>query len=339
MLLDFPQPSWFGRIASAGATNVKLQITNKTFGDFGTIHAADPAKTLAGNQLAAGDTGFFLVRTDNAANLMKLVGTPTTTDIAIASLAADESVITTVDRVPGVETAVFPSQPNKWVAVAVTGTVAGSFDLSGVVGTEDTSYATSTPAAPAYASICTPQNVLAMHDDGSDFGSDDEGLSDLQLPLPSGFSFFGADVGQVQVSTNGWLSFFPQTNSFGLAGNTTLPSARQPLALVAPYWSDLFGVVACAEITATTMIVEWQGESAISGAPVAFQVHLDATTGAVEFVYNPDTSNMADDGTDATIGLQDFVGGHAVLYDFDGLDGSGNPFSLQTSLALLATPN
>jgi len=315
ILIDDPQTSFF--IAAHAANTVPsdsyaLTFAPKSYIDFGVIHAGDAAVDEPNNSLAAGGTAYFLVETDDGANLVKLVGTPSGTDIAIHALAPDESVATTVDAGPGVETAVLPTQLGKWTAIAVTGTTAGTFDLSAVVAPE-TGY-TQAAASTTFTSICSAATQVPMVPDASGFDpgdGSDEGLS-APLALPPGFTFFGAQVGQIQLSSNGWASL--QTDqTLAAFENIDMPGATQPNALIAPYWTDLAGIEVCARTVGSVMTIEWDGTTFGGAQTVAIQLQLDGATGAITMLYGP---AMTDNGGDATVGIEDFGGEAASKVEF-----------------------
>lgn len=307
--------------ANAAATDsFALTVSKKDYIDFGTINAGDAAVDKTNNALTAGATVDFFVQTNDAANLLKFVGTPNGgllgPDITLNELNPDESNAVSVNGAlgSGAETLVVPAQAAKWVAVSVTGSNAttGAFDLSAVVTTES-AYTQSNPSA-TFTSICTAGTTVVMHDDGSGFGADDEGLSQ-PMPVPSGFQFFGASVGQIQISTNGWASFQTDQASAQMA-NADMPNAGVPNAVIAPYWSDLGGVTVCARTSGSTMTIEWQGFSWATFANVSVQAQLNATNNTITFLYDA-AGNMDDDGSDATVGVEDFGGAAASKLEYN----------------------
>ena len=312
---------------TASTDSYKLTFAKKNYIDLGTVNTGDPAATSTNNAIAASGTVDFFVLTNNAGNLMKFVGTPTTANIALHQLNADESNAVTVDTsaLAGAETMTVPAEAQNWVAGSVTaGPLAGSFDLSAVVTAEGTY--TAAASAATFTTICSVGTTVTMHDDGSGFGSNDEGLSD-PLAVPSGMAFFGATVGQIQISTNGWASF--QTNQASAAfSNVDMPTNTDPNAIIAPYWTDLAGVQVCALTAGSTMTIEWRGTSFASGANVAVQAKLNATNGTITFVYD-NATNMTDDGSDATVGVEDFSGGAATKVEYD-TAGGVSPSTKQT---------
>ena len=323
IVIDDAPTTYYITASAANATKTNtfaLTFSKKNYVDFGTINTGDAAVTKANNMLAAGGTVDFFVQTDNAANLLKFVGTPTGAtppNIALHQLNADESVALTVSSaLGGAQTMVVPSEAGKWVAVSVTGATpltSGTFDLSSVVTAEGT-YTQSNPGT-TFTTICNAGTTVTMHADSTIFGSpNDEGLSD-PMAVPAGFTFFGASVGQIQISTNGWASF--QTNQTQAQfTNADMPDAGVPNAVIAPYWTDLANVQVCALTTGGTMTIEWRGTTFSTGASVAMQAKLNGTNGRITFVYDS-AANMTDDGSDATVGVEDFGGANASKVEYN----------------------
>jgi hypothetical protein len=69
-------------------------------------------------------------------------------------------------------------------------------------------------------------------------GTVDDGWTN---PIPMGmtFNFYGVDYANIVVSTNGWVSFLTQTNSY--LSNAAIPTAANPNAIIAVEWDDLDG--------------------------------------------------------------------------------------------------
>lgn len=143
----------------------------------------------------------------------------------------------------------------------------------------------------------------------------DEGLSLAPFPAPAGFTFFGQAVTDIEVSSNGFLSFETLADSF--FGNSDLPDVNDPNAIVAPYWSDLDGVVVCRKTIGTKLVIQWTGELYSffgGGDPVAFQAILDGSDDTIEFVYS---STHVPTGDFATVGVENATGTQAGKVGFN----------------------
>jgi hypothetical protein len=67
-------------------------------------------------------------------------------------------------------------------------------------------------------------------------GFNDQIFATITLPTP--FKYFGADKTSAAVSSNGWVSFSPQTSNY--SSNRTAPSTTsQPVGALAVFWDDL----------------------------------------------------------------------------------------------------
>ena len=84
---------------------------------------------------------------------------------------------------------------------------------------------------------CAGGTILPQTPDGTFFGAiGDEALTGVQT-LPFTLDFYGDDVTQYYVSTNGWLSFNdPGGNAF--PQSAVLPDPAAPSNLVAGFWDD-----------------------------------------------------------------------------------------------------
>ncbi len=69
-------------------------------------------------------------------------------------------------------------------------------------------------------------------------GTVDDGYTSL-IPMEMNFTFYGNLYTDIVISTNGWVSFLSQTNSY--FSNSTIPTAANPNAIVAVEWDDLDG--------------------------------------------------------------------------------------------------
>jgi hypothetical protein len=62
------------------------------------------------------------------------------------------------------------------------------------------------------------------------------------------------------------------------------------------------------------MTIEWQATNGLDFTTIAAQVQLNATTGAITFVYG---ATQTGDGLHTTIGIEDFAGATASLFGFE----------------------
>ena len=318
----------------AGAS-FKLSIGARTFVDLGSENIGDPQQTHTESGQANGAQTFFLLRTA-AGNLMSTALNPTGTlapNVELDNLANDESQTLTLgpSALGGGESAALPSHPGGWLAFSATATGiavgTGSYDVvysvapegnygSASVNATFTDLTTTSGGVTSCSGGAT--KVAFTGEDG--FPADDEGVSDL-IAAPAGFQFFGADVGAFRVSTNGFLSLESDLDgSFGVCAGAPgficaveIPTAAAPTAIVAPFWTDLFQVVACTKTTGQTETIEWVGFDN-AGQAVKVQAVLDAGTQQITLLWSGATK---DNGADASIGIEDFAGTTGTSLGFD----------------------
>jgi hypothetical protein len=113
-------------------------------------------------------------------------------------------------------------------------------------------------------------------------------------PLSLGFSLpvFGAVIGKIYVSSNGWVSGRLPNNNSPFA--SCLPNGSLPPLTLAPFWTDLDpsagGAIRAGQVDSDTFVVSfeavplWQQEPIPPPPTYTFQVALHAT-GQAEFLY------------------------------------------------------
>ncbi len=153
---------------------------------------------------------------------------------------------------------------------------------------------------------------------------DDQAVS---VALPFGFTFYGITYNSVNVSSNGNLHFGTANSTWS---NTTIPSASAPLAMIAPFWDDLYppaggGIYSYYDAPNSRFIVEWDDirhYSGTTGDIYNFQVILYAT-GRIVIQY--ETQTLGTYGlTSATIGLNNETGTTGLQVVFDAAYLHGN---------------
>lgn len=155
----------------------------------------------------------------------------------------------------------------------------------------------------------------------------DNGVSPAQA-LTFAFNYSGREYTNLYVGANGLVGF--QSLSMSLTGNTDLPVSALPNAIVCPFWDDLnptasgevwFGVLGtepnrCAVVSWVDVPhkVTTGGQTKFS-----FQVILYENRN-IRFQYaRVDAGNpQYVQGRSATIGMEDFMGGVATKYSYNG---------------------
>ncbi len=134
--------------------------------------------------------------------------------------------------------------------------------------------------APLYSWVeCDPRfGGFGVYLPLSDPGADQD--ASLNLTLPFVFQYYGQEVTQITVCTNGWLSLVAN-NSFTDFRNYPIPSPPGPNGMIAPFWDDLTtqgeGRVAIKnDSTNHRFVVEWSHMPNLgwTGAIETFEVIL-----------------------------------------------------------------
>jgi hypothetical protein len=169
----------------------------------------------------------------------------------------------------------------------------------------------------------------------------DDGFSSifpLDTTTPFNFVFGGVSYSQIQVSSNGLLSFKNTAINETFYGKTATDiSDRKPF--LAPLWDDLANTsvpryVVTGSAPNRIFKIEWSGQkwNYLSAANViSFQVWLYETSNIIEYIYNRGTANI-NGAPAATIGIYDAASTSLTLSN-----SSTNPTT--SSTAVLATIN
>ncbi len=121
------------------------------------------------------------------------------------------------------------------------------------------------------------------------------------FPLGFTFSWFGTDYTNVNVCSNGWISFTSTSTDFS---NDPIPTVGEPENLVAVFWDDLNPssagqIYTYQDVANNRFIVEWEGVPYYSSTQYqTFQVILNAD-GTIVCQYH-----TIDDRLSATLGLE-----------------------------------
>ncbi len=204
--------------------------------------------------------------------------------------------------------------PLEWTAAAVQDAIGGSGLGATATGTDAFGYrwADSNEAdGPAFEWI-----DVSTYGDALFLGDDD--FTEVALPFP--FVFYGQEYASVKISSNGYLTFGSDGTDHT---NDPIPSATDPNALIAAYWTDLDPTLGGSVVTYHDMIggrflVQYTDIQPFGGGdPISFQVALDET-GDITFYYKTDTGIGALAGN-ITVGIEDAEGatGSSVAYSDD----------------------
>src|SRR5579862_5340062 len=225
---------------------------------------------------------------------------------ATAAIGADVTLITSVGAA-------------KYIAFSVTGLGATTTYNVNITATAPVNY-TQAAGTLAFTDICSAgTNDVTMTDT-------DDGLSPLET-MPFAFSLFGDAVTKYTISTNGWLSFVAPPDS--APQNTALPSETPPLGMLAPFWTDLAGVQVCKTQDANKVTIQWEGVTFFGFGPPAEMEIVMHSNGVIDYIYG---ANQQDDGSDATVGLDNTFGTFGRQVGFD------TPATVAPSTSITFTP-
>ncbi|MEV1179133.1 malectin domain-containing carbohydrate-binding protein, partial [Nonomuraea sp. NPDC049784] len=143
-----------------------------------------------------------------------------------------------------------------------------------------------------------------------------------QVTLPFQVPFYGTGYGKAWIGTNGYVSF--ATDRVTTGSNGRLPTTGTPNNAVYPYWDDLTVDVQSGVYTAVTgtaphrtFVVEWRNVNFYSESDqrVSFSALL-GEDGSIGFRYK-DIESERDQGSSATIGIENAAGDDAMLYSYE----------------------
>ncbi|WP_330186103.1 RHS repeat-associated core domain-containing protein [Dactylosporangium sp. AC04546] len=187
-----------------------------------------------------------------------------------------------------------------------------------------TDYTTST-ATQTFTDIRSTGTAVALTGDNAN----------AQINLPFAFKFYGQSYATASLSTNGLLSFAGANPDSTTAA---LPSTAPPNAAIYPFWDNLELDASSAVATKATgtapnrqFTIEWYN-ALLSGRStrVTFTVTLHEN-GAIVFNYNDVNTNGHDQGSAATVGIENSAGTAGTQF-------SRNQTQLATNKAITFTP-
>ncbi|MGW5271704.1 S8 family serine peptidase [Streptomyces sp. NPDC004044] len=152
--------------------------------------------------------------------------------------------------------------------------------------------------------------------------SGDEDAKTVALPFP--VKLYGVSYSSASVTTNGLVNFLqPRLGDYV---NTALPAAAQPNGAVAAFWDDLTLDKKSSVQTATTgtagartFAIVWNNAAFADNTSVrvSFEAVLDEATGAITLQYKGIGSNALQQGSSATVGMENQAGTDALQYSFN----------------------
>lgn len=200
----------------------------------------------------------------------------------------------------------------QWAGAAVPAFVTAGVDSGGPDPYGYTWKNSSDPGGPVYAWI----DILP-------YGTTVTGLADDNYvgPFPIGFTFdfYGNDVTQYWIGSNGYLEFGPPFNAASPFPNT-IPLASPPNNFLAVYMAD-WDLTYEASVkrwnNADSLVVSWVHVPAWQYAGMHdFQVILDRLTGNITFQYGEDQAGQVSNN-DILIGIENASGNMGLMYMHD----------------------
>jgi len=159
------------------------------------------------------------------------------------------------------------------------------------------------PGGPVYNWI----DILA---DGTALGLGNEEVA-LEIDIGFPFPFYGAVYSEVNISSNGFLSFVSTVAAYF---NRTIPNISDPNAFVAPFWDDLNPATGTGEVYWLAdpengrFVVTWDNvDHDGTSVPETFQLILNVD-GSIDLQYalvnNPGSCTVGIENLDGTDGMQ-----------------------------------
>ncbi|NUW36238.1 carboxypeptidase regulatory-like domain-containing protein [Nonomuraea sp. SMC257] len=149
-------------------------------------------------------------------------------------------------------------------------------------------------------------------------GDDDAQQVTLPFPVP----FYGTGQAKAWIATNGMATFAADKVTSG--GNGRLPTTGTPNNAVYPYWDDLVVDASAGVYTGVTgtaphrqFVIEWRNVRYYNDAAqrISFAALL-GEDGTVSYRYK-DVDSQRDQGTSATVGIENATGADGMLYSFE----------------------
>ncbi|TKJ41147.1 hypothetical protein CEE37_05625 [candidate division LCP-89 bacterium B3_LCP] len=169
-------------------------------------------------------------------------------------------------------------------------------------------------------------------------------------PIDIGFEveFFGETYSEIYISSNGWVSFSPQTSAYHV--NQSIPASSEPNNLIAVYWDDLdpseHGHVYYAyNPIDTSFTVQWDSVAHYGSTVQEDYYTFEVTVGSevaidpkpIFFEYKSIVPGTAFPFPSATAGMEDADGSEGYQMTYDG-SGLFEPTSGRGYVAVLPVP-
>jgi hypothetical protein len=143
------------------------------------------------------------------------------------------------------------------------------------------------------------------------------------VPLPFPFRFYGTPRQKISIATNGFLTFASRDDSYV---NDSIPSAELPNGAIYGYWDDLIidnQSSVRTQLVGTApnrrFVIEWRNATYYQDNTrrVTFEIVLNERTGIVSVLYRNIAPDDREQGSSATLGIENEAGSDALQYSFN----------------------
>ncbi|HET6211797.1 MAG TPA: PQQ-dependent sugar dehydrogenase [Micromonosporaceae bacterium] len=251
------------------------------------------------------------------------------TAIAGATVTVSGTSLSTTTAANGTYSFADVPTGTRTITASKAGFLPGSTTVTATSGTTVTGNITLNPApacADAFGYTCTSgprtfvpadQTVLTLKGDDS--------VQQITLPFP--IKFYGSTYTTAWLDTNGLLSFATLASSaWDHSSIPSAPAANKANLAVYPFWDDLDVDSSASVRTAVTgtapnrkFTVEWRNVKFFvnSSARVNFEVTFEETTNTITFAYSGIDAVAVEQGSMATVGIENGNGTVAIQTSFN----------------------
>ena len=150
-------------------------------------------------------------------------------------------------------------------------------------------------------------------------GDDESQVVDLPFP----FRYYGQLYGRLSVSTNGFVTFAARDAAYN---NDSIPSNAAPNGAIYVYWDDLIIDLQSSvrtQVVGTApnrkFVIEWRNATYYrdDSRRVSFELVLSETTFNFTTAYRQIADDDREQGSSATLGIENGTGDDALQYSFD----------------------
>jgi hypothetical protein len=183
-----------------------------------------------------------------------------------------------------------------------------------------------------YGAVTVPSNLRDISSTGTFVPLSDDEVS-TAIPLPFAFNFYGVAYNEIFISSNGFISFTPQSN--GCCSGQPLPAPDGINNLIAGFWEDLNnpqGNIRYQTLGAAPnrqfVIGFYNNPHYFAGPPVTFEIILHEGSDNIELQYGSAPS----DGGQHSVGIENLDGTIGLEIAFGNVSFSNEGFLISKHL-------